>query len=335
MNKYKCWIFALICLVNIGLAQNKVGTASAAFLNIPGGARSVGVGGAFAAIGDDAMSVFGNVAGISLMHRSEVSFNMADWFAGSNLNHWVGILTFGNHTFGLSMKQLDYGDEIVTTVAEPEGTGEKWSAQDQALGLSYATHLTDRFSIGGTFKYISEQIYHETAHSVAVDLGLLFISDYKNIRIGMYISNFGLDSQLDGKDLLQATDVDEVYSGNNENISAKLTTDEWPLPLLFCVGLGADIINHNWINWQIAVDALHPNNNDSYLRAGTEISFLNDLLFLRCGHSAIFKENAEEGFSFGAGLRYSVSQLKFGFDYSLTDFGCLGNIPQFGISLGL
>ncbi len=292
------------------------------------------MGGAYAAISDDAMAVFSNVAGITSIGRNQVSFNMADWFVGTSLNHWSAVLSFGNHIFGLSMKQLDYGSEIVTTVASPEGTGERWTAKDQMLGVSYATRLTDRFSLGGTFKYISQDVYHESAGTIALDVGLLFRSDFRNIRIGMSINNFGLDAKLDGKDLLQAVDIDQVNSGNNENISAKLVTEAWPLPLLFTVGLAADLVNNKWINWQLAMDALHPNNNNSYVRLGTEIA-VNQILYLRCGHAAIFKKYSEEGFSFGAGLRYTLGTLHFGFDYSLTDFGGLGEIPQFGISLGM
>ena len=35
-----------------------------------------------------------------------------------------------------------------------------WVSRDMAVGLSYAANLTDRFSIGGTMKYISQEIWH-------------------------------------------------------------------------------------------------------------------------------------------------------------------------------
>ena len=34
--------------------------------------------------------------------------------------------------------------------------------------------LTDRFSIGGSFKYIQQNIWHSTARTFAVDVGTLF-----------------------------------------------------------------------------------------------------------------------------------------------------------------
>lgn len=119
---------------------------------------------------------------------------MADWFVGTKLSHSAVVIASGKSSFALSMKQLDYGSEIVTTIADPEGTGESWNAVDQVLGISYATKLTDRFSLGGTFKYISQDIYHESAQTIALDLGILFMSGFQNLQIGISINNFGLDA---------------------------------------------------------------------------------------------------------------------------------------------
>lgn len=125
-----------------------------------------------------------------------------------------------------------------------------------------------------------------------------------------------------------------MNAGNNENISAKLATDPWRLPLLFTVGLSIDLLDMDWLQWQLSADALHPNNNDSYLRAGTEMA-LYQMFYLRCGHSAIFRKKAEDGFALGGGIRYNFGSMRLGFDYSSTDSGRLGRIPQWGISLGI
>jgi hypothetical protein len=332
--RIKYQIIVIISFCALGYSQSKVGTTAASFLNIPAGAKTTAMGGACVAVSDNAMAIFSNVAGITNIGYNQISFCTADWFVSSKLTHCSAVINIGRHVLGLSMKQLDYGSEIVTTVANPNGTGENWSANDQVLGLSYATRLTDHFALGGTFKYITQNVYHETAGTIAIDVGLLFKSNFKNLNIGVSINNFGLDARLDGKDLLQAVDIDKVHAGNNENISAKLVTDEWPLPLLFTVGLALDVINTDFLEWQVGMDALHPNNNNSYLRLGTEIA-LNRMFFFRGGYSGIFKEYAEDGLSFGVGISYTLRTLRFDFDYSITDFGRLGTIPQFGISLGL
>src|SRR5690606_36855346 len=144
--------------------------------------------------------------------------------------------------------QLDYGEEDITTPEQPNGTGERWGAQDLAVAVSYARNLTDRFSIGGSVKYISQQIWNESASAFALDVGLLFHTQLEGLRIGMSISNFGTELKLDGKDLLLAADIDPNSSGNNGNISSQLETDSWPLPLIFSVGVSYDITrSEEWI----------------------------------------------------------------------------------------
>ena len=90
----------------------------------------------------------------------------------------------GENAIGLSLTQLDYGEDEVTTVTNPNGTGERWSAQDLSVGLSYCRRLTDRFSMGGTVKWIEQRVYNESASTVAFDLGLLFITDFNDLRLG-------------------------------------------------------------------------------------------------------------------------------------------------------
>jgi hypothetical protein len=78
-------------------------------------------------------------------------------------------------TIGLSFTYLDYGDMEVTTLREPDGTGEIFSPKDMAIGLTYSYNLTDRFSLGGTAKYVHQNIWNTNASAFAADLGILSI----------------------------------------------------------------------------------------------------------------------------------------------------------------
>jgi len=324
----------LFLLLTSGFAQDKVGTTAAQFLTISGGARPTAMGGAYVAVAEGPSAQFWNPAGIALSLQNEVEFSMADWFLDTKLVHTSVVIPIGRQVIGINMKQLDYGDEMVTTIQDPEGTGEFWSAKERSLGVTYAAKLTDRFALGGNVKFINQDIYHVSAKGMALDIGLLYRSQFKNLRIGMSISNFGTDMQLSGEDLMQPVDIDPSNEGNNDNISANLNTDQWPLPLTYCVGVAVDIMDTEMIRWTIATDALHPNNNNSYLRVGTEIKIAN-ILYLRTGHSAIGKNHAEESLSYGVGFRYTLGGMKFGYDYSYTPFGKLGNIPRNSIYIGL
>ncbi len=334
MKKIFIIVFVLIIAVSI-FPQTKVGTTVANFLTIPVGPRASAMGGAFSAIANDATTSFWNPAGLSRLTRNEFTASTAQWLVGTRLN-WVGLaFKFDeDNAIGISVNQLDYGEEQITTAQQPNGTGEKWSASDLAISLSYSRNLTDRFSIGGSVKYVTQNIWNESASAFALDIGLLFYTQLEGLRLGMNISNFGSEMKLDGKDLLQPIDIDPAHAGNNSNISGGLLTDSWPLPLTFTVGLGYDIINNN--DWRIttAVDALIPNNQNTYGNVGLEVTW-NSLISLRGGYNSIGKFDAQEGLTGGVGIQYDFGSFFAKFDYSYTDFGIFDPISRFALSVGL
>jgi hypothetical protein len=334
MKKIFIIMFALGISVTV-LPQTKVGTTVANFLTIPVGPRASAMGGAFSAIANDATTSFWNSAGLSRLTRNEFAASTAQWLVGTRLN-WVG-LAFkfdDDNAIGISINQLDYGEEEITTAQQPNGTGEKWSASDLAIGLSYSRNLTDRFSIGGTVKYITQNVWNESATAFALDIGLLFHTQLEGLRLGMNISNFGSEMKLDGKDLLRPIDIDPANAGNNANISGGLLTDSWPLPLTFTVGLGYDVLNND--DWRIttAVDAVIPNNQNTFGNVGLEITW-NNLISLRGGYNSLGKNDAQEGLTGGVGIQYDFGGFFVKFDYSYTDFGIFDPISKFGLSVGL
>lgn len=330
----------IILIIVLGLSvsffpQTKVGTTVGDFLTIPVGPRATGMGGAFTAVANDATTSFWNSAGLSRLSRSEFSASTAEWLVGSRLN-WVGIgFKFDDdNAIGISINQLDYGEEEITTAQQQNGTGQYWSASDIAIGLSYSRNLTDRFSIGGTVKYISQKIYDVSATGFGVDVGLLFYTQLEGLRLGMNITNFGTEMQLDGKSLLQPIDIDPANTGNNSNISGQLLTESWSLPLTFTVGLGYDAYkDEDWL-LTLAGDAVIPNNQSTYGNLGLELTW-GQLISIRGGYNSLFKEAAEEGLTAGVGLQYDFGGFFAKFDYSYADFGIFDPISRFALSVGL
>jgi hypothetical protein len=138
---------------------------------------------------------------------------------------------------------------------------------------------------------------------------------------------------LSGKDLLVQHDIDGQIEGNNDEILASLNTDSYPLPLLFRIGLAADIIDMEDHLFTIAVDALHPNDNDESLNVGAEY-VLYDLIALRGGYKSLFLDNSEEGLTLGVGLKYTFAPgLGLYFDYAYQEFGVLDNTQHFTLGL--
>ena len=333
--KYRTLAIALILMAGQAYSQNKVGTTAAPFLGIGAGPAAIGMGGAFTAVATDPSALYWNPGGISRMGQTGVLLEHTDYLVGTSYNYLAAVIALDeDNAIGLGITNLNYGSDIVTTVANPDGTGETWSASDWAVGLSYARNLTDRFSIGGTAKMIIQNIYRESATGWALDAGLLYITPFNDMKIGMEIANFGTDMQLTGSDLLVTYDPDPSLAGNNKDIPAQYFTDSYPLPLFFRVGLAMDIIKSSDNRLTLAADALHPSDNLQSMNVGAEYAW-NDLLYLRAGYKSLFLPNSEEGLTFGAGLHYQItSHFTVKLDYGYENYGVLKNLQEFALTVG-
>ena len=58
-------------------------------------------------------------------------------------------------------------------------------------------------------------------------------------------------------------DIDPNIFGNNDQILAKLKTDEYQLPLTFRVGLAMDLFKNEIHKFTVGLDSLHPSTNKS------------------------------------------------------------------------
>jgi hypothetical protein len=314
--------------------QDKVGTTAATFLGIGAGPKAIGMGGAFVAVANDPTALYWNPSGISRTGKTEVLIEHTNYLLGTSYNFFGGVVALDqDNAIGISVTDLDYGSENVTTVAMPDGTGEKWSAKDIAIGLSYSRNLTDRFSIGGTAKMIMQQIWHESAVGYALDAGLIYITPFNNLKIGMNISNFGTDMRMSGEDLYITHDPDASKAGNNSKIPAEYFTDSYPLPLLFRLGLSMDVVKTEDNVVTLAVDALHPNDNAESVNVGAQYAW-NNMIYARVGYKSLGIPDNQEGLTFGFGLGYELSYtLTLKVDYAYETYGLLKNIQKFAISV--
>lgn len=310
-----------------GWGQTKIGTTAAQFLGIGVGPRATGMGGAYAASSDDVTSAYWNPGALAQSGRSQLMFSNSQWLVDTKFR-WLGIMmSFDENAVGLSLTQLDYGDEEVTTESAPDGNGERWSAQDLSIALSYSRRLTDRFSLGGSAKYISESIWNESANTFTFDLGLLFVTDFNNMRLGVSMSNFGGDLTLDGTDLLKR------YNPDDPNSVGKQKVDSWSTPLLFRVGLAMDVVKTGDMKLTLAGDALRPSDNDETVNLGGEIGW-HDLLFARAGYKSLFSDNSEEGLALGAGIRYAVQGMgSLEVNYAFSKFGAFDNLNSISVAI--
>jgi len=324
-------IITILFMANKSYSQeassiNRVGTTAAQFLKIGAGARPIGMGGAYTALANDILSVYWNPAGLSrIVGNGEAAFNHAQWLAETDYDFAAFSLNVSNiGTFGFHVVSFRIPEEPVRTIQNPDGTGQYWDANSISLGVSFAKNLTDRFSIGGTGKFIQESIFNETARGAAFDLGVLYNTPIKNLILGAAISNFGTKMQLDGRDLHHNDDPLSAQGSVND-VPGKYRTESYDIPLNLKFGLAWRAINNEDVEVIAAVDGNQPNDNSEYLNSGMEVGFQN-VIFLRGGYKALFLKDSEQGLTFGAGLKYDVVGTNLKFDFGWADYGRLKNV---------
>ena len=332
-KELKIIIICLVITTTLFPQVTKVGTTAAQFLKIGVGSRAASLGEAFTAAADDASAIYWNPAGLVYLQRNEIFFNHMSWLAGTSYDFLGLVLPTHSSmgTFGIFASSLSIPEDEVRTVFQPEGTGEKFNAGDVALGFSYSRFLTDRFSFGINGKYIQQTIWSMKASSAAIDIGTLYRSSFRNMKIGIVLSNFGTKAKMKGRANLLYVDPDPSIEGNNEQIRAALEMDSWDLPLLLRTGISFDIINSGYNRVTVMLDYNNPNDNKEYLNSGFEYAF-NNIVFLRGGFRGYGMSELEGGLSLGGGVNLHWKNTLFKFDYAYSDYGILKNTDRYTIS---
>jgi hypothetical protein len=312
----------------------KAGTVSGTFLKIGAGSRATAMGEAVIASSNDLSSIYWNPGGLAWVAGNQAYFGYTDWIA--DLQHNFAAASFeirGIGTLGISIITLDAPDQEVTTVEFPNGTGEFFSYQDLAFGVSYARKLTDRFSFGISGKFVSQTIYRLNASAIAFDVGTLYQIPGTALRLGMSLTNFGTKMQFTGDNLEREIDIDPSMPGKTDRVTGFLRTERWDLPLSFKVGLAYDFRAGESLRLTVGADAVTPNDNREYLNTGGELAY-NEFLFLRFGFKGYNMDNPEGGFSYGGGIDLPIgSNIRAIVEYAYTDFGRLQSVHRVGIGV--
>jgi hypothetical protein len=327
---YAC-IITVLSAMTLHAQNANLGTAGALFLKIPVGARPAALGGAFTSCGESPDALFWNPAGVVSVKGSALAVSHEEWWAGSRLNHAAFVQSFPDiGSFGLSFTSMSMDKIAVTTEEDPEGTsGQTFDAQDLMLGISYARQLTDDFSVGLTAKYVHQRIWNENASGVAVDIGTLYRIPFRDLTLGMSVTNFGGDLSFEGRDLLVDYDVN---SGNSTErlLPAQIEAEGYPLPLHFQVGLSVSPYISDELSVLVAADVVHPNDNDEIVCAGIEAKVFQRLA-LRGGYRF-----GDDTARWSAGVGASVpagGNVNVGFDYAYVAYDLLPAVHRFGIAL--
>jgi hypothetical protein len=324
---------------------NRAGTSAAQFLKFGVGARANSMGEAGVTLADDVSGLYWNPAGIARIGKKSIMVARNQLYADLFFNFFGFSYPISkNSALGISGVFLNSEQMEVTTLDEPQGTGDYFSWESMYVALSYSRFVTDRLSLGVSVKYIREGAYNQKAYAVAIDIGSLLDTGVLGMKLGMSLCNLGTEMQLSGSSL--GIDHD-WYTNNSGSISspAYLETDKWPLPLIFRLGLSTELIGvngqlmkKNGYKIIIAADTFDP--NDALLRSNFGLEYeWNNIFALRCGYRGISLEKDEyesyitSSFTLGAGMKYQFDFADTQIDYSFVDYKILGSGHQFSLIL--
>lgn len=326
-------LFFFALTINI-LPQSKTGTTIGQFLKIDPSSRVSAMGNAGTAISGEASAIFYNPASLGRLNSIDVQFTYNKWIADILYNYAIVALPISTiGTFSLQVTSLNSGEIDVRTVEQPLGTGERYTVNNFALGLGYGLMLTDRVSVGTQISYFQESIWHSTLSGFAMNFGVSY--QYDEFTIGASVSNFGPRTGYSGRDLFINYDFDPNKYGDNDLLPAQLRTDEYPLPTVFRVGVSYPFIFSDDYKLTVAVDAMHPNDNNEKVNVGAEFQALKNFA-LRVGYRDLLMPDSEGGLVLGIGVNVPFAGNSIvRFDYAWGDYGRLLEAHRFTVGVSI
>ncbi len=333
MKKFLVFLVLVHLAWFVGEAQSQtfdnVGTSGAQFLKLDVDARVVALGGASAAITRGAMALYYNPAGIANMDEHSLAFSYTDWVADIRYNYLAyarPISGFGN--VGVHVAVLTMGDMKETTLDQPDGTGETFGANSWVLGVSNAHQLTNRFSFGVTAKYLRESISDLASGALAFDIGTIYYTGFRSLRIAMSTRNFGGDTKFGGTEL--ETTLDQDNDPTTQPVEVRLNTESHPLPLSFRIGIAYDFEFGEDSKVMTTLDGYNTRDRGQQASLGVEYRW-QERLAVRAGYKL---EADEEGIAGGAGYDFEIPGFgNMGISYAWADVGRLESAHRFSLML--
>ena len=337
-NTFRYLTLAAIILFGVGSVYagggNRTGTAGAAQLLVPVGARGIAMGESNIASATGLEALFWNPAGVAIMDNSAtLTFSHQDYIADIGVEYGAVAANFeGFGVLSFSIKSLAIGDIAVTTTEHPDGTGQTFSPRNLVAGITFAKRLTDKISVGVTANIVSETIDQVSASGFAFNVGVAYqdLADISGLSFGVVMKNIGSQQTFDGPGLLTLANIDDQNRPPN---FVAINSAAFDLPASFEIGLSyaPQIDETN----SLLITSLFQNNNfseDTY-KFGFEYGYDN-ILFLRGGYQLQAKasENFIFDYSAGIGLNYDLTGVSLQVDYAYKHSEFFGGNHIFGVS---
>ena len=289
------------------------GTSGADFLKIDTGARPAAMGGAFAAVDDDANATKWNPAGLALIQRTQAEFMHMAYVADISYESLAVAGPINRLSgWGLSFDYLWQPpfDSTANDFGAP--TDAAATGYDFAAGLSYGYNLGNyrtsdfnisNISVGGTLRLIQRNLSGVSANAVYGDAGMT-AELFEGFRAALVIQDVG-------------TTITFVNASDPAPTNAKLglaydlhVNDANRLVMAYDLNHQIDITNTDYQSWQQNMGVEYWLFNTLALRGGWGFGY--DLT----------------GLTAGVGFRYAG----LGVDYAFVPYGDLGYAHRISLS---
>lgn len=337
------FILLILCFSGIetfGGGQNRAGTAGAAELRIPVGARYIAMVGSPIASVTGLEAIYWNPAGVDRsLSNANALFSYRSYIADMSVNYAAVSGRLGDlGSIGLSFRSLNIGEINVTTMDQPDGTGQIINPSYFILGLTYSKLLTDRISIGASFNIINESIDRVNASGLSFDFGVQYnnLFEVPGFALGVVVKNLGAQIKFDGNGLYTQA---ESTTGDRGSTYLKFDAASAELPSEIAIGLSYQkkFDEEN----ALTLSTTFQNNNYTYddYKFGLEYTY-KDIFYVRGGYlyspqSTDTTPNIFQNYALGVGLNLKqFSDIDLSVDYAFVPVKYFDSNHVFAISLG-
>jgi len=331
-------LMTLTCLAQ-AQTSDRAGSVGALFLKLGVSPRAAAMGNTYVAVADDITGVFLNPVSIVNLEGCQFFVSELDYLV--DMKAVAGVFSFPMPPRIGGVGAVHYtgflsGDMKMTTAEDIDGeaTDRDFSWNDLAVGATYARNFTDKFSVGLSAKYVRTDVAKYYSQTFAFDVGTLYKTGFRHLRLGMSATNFGPDMKFNGK-------YANTYISGIWRVSVPEEYGYYPLPISLQVGIADELYTNEQLRLTGALDFSHPNDLAERIHVGAELAY-NEMLFLRGGFfmdmdkskvpdpvnrddKALDRFNE---FRFGAGVKVS----NFTIDYAWQDVESLGSVHRVGVS---
>ena len=303
------FLLCLLILQPSWAIKNKVAQSGMTYLTLSMGARETAMGDACTATTRGINGMWHNLAVLADIKKRMVGFNRVNWLIDTKLYGLALAWSLKNWgTVAVDITYMDFGTIMgtkrVDKSVDPRGfilTGDI-GVEDYSIGMAYSRRINDRFAFGLKVKRLHERLgrasyivseYDDPATGEKIrtrterdweigdwglDFGTIYDLGWKSLTFGMAIQNFSRDM--------------------------KYWEEAFQTPLVMRMGLAMDVTDlfldskNKPAGFNIAIDALHPNDHTEQVHVGGELTYLDNFA-LRAGYKF---DHEVESLTVGLGL---------------------------------